>query len=153
METYIKQLVADIQQAHRAPQKTTIKEEGLAFEEQMEAVERWATGEGSPSTLAETTGLAIEQFPPSQKLSEAEMIEIMNAFQEMLGSFNMSADLPDILPVARAYPLMVSLLKEEAWYLPGGTLHFDFCTGYAPECELKEFCPCLEIWNKPLETY
>ena len=27
-------------------------------------------------------------------------------------------------------------------------MHFDFCSGYAPDCELKEHCPCLEIWNE-----
>jgi hypothetical protein len=29
-----------------------------------------------------------------------------------------------------------------------GDMTFDFCTGYAPDCIFKEYCPCLEIWNE-----
>jgi len=151
MEKYIKQLVSSIEHAHRIPEKSEKKDEDLTFEEQMEAVERWATGEGTPLTLAAMTGLEIGQFPPPEKLTEAEMKEIMAAFQELLGSFNMCADFPDTLPVSKAYPLMISLLNEEAWYLPGGTLCKDFCTGYAPECKLEEYCPCLQYWNQSEE--
>ncbi len=32
-----------------------------------------------------------------------------------------------------------------------GSMSFDFCSGYAPDCEFKEYCPCLEIWNEPLD--
>jgi hypothetical protein len=27
-------------------------------------------------------------------------------------------------------------------------MSFDFCTGYAPDCVFKEYCPCREFWDK-----
>jgi hypothetical protein len=114
----------------------------------MEIVEDYATGQNIPPSLSHQCGLLPEQFPPEAMLTEREMQIIIDAFQEMLSTRHIAADFPSGLPASRVYPLLVGLLKEEAWYFPGGMLHFDFCTGYAPDCELKEYCPCLKYWNE-----
>jgi hypothetical protein len=71
----------------------------------------------------------------------------MIAFQEFLETWHIQYHFPEHVPTSISYPLMVSLLNKEAWYLPGGYICYDFCTGYAPECDLKEYCPCLRIWE------
>jgi len=142
MRRYIHQLLEDIKNAHRPRDQ---KKSEPTFEEEMEAVENWAQGRGQiPQSLSVQCGLSIEQFPPVERLSEEDIELIMDAFQEMVSTWNLAVDFPENLPLARAYPLLINILSREAWYLPGGTLHFDFCTGNAPDCELKEYCPCLE---------
>jgi hypothetical protein len=146
MQLYLPFLLDDIKKAHRAEDVIETKKE-LSFEEEMEIVENYATGENLNS-LSSQCGLRKELFPAADLLSDAEMKTIVVAFHEMLDTWHISADLPDTLPLERAYSLLIGLLDEEACYFPGGTLHFDFCTGYAPDCELKEYCPCLQFWNE-----
>ena len=43
--------------------------------------------------------------------------------------------------------LIVDTLNKKNSIVNSGSMSFDFCTGYAPGCELKEYYPCLEIWN------
>ncbi len=147
MHPYIPHLLEDIKNAHRYDCSDSRQESKMTFEEEMEEVEKWATGIDIPPTLGHQCNLSFEQFPPVEMLTEDEMKIIIYALHEMLSTWNMEADIPSEVPTSRAYPLIISLLKEEAWYLPGGTLHFDFCDGYAPDCELKEYCPCLEYWK------
>ncbi|HZV70289.1 MAG TPA: hypothetical protein VFG10_12125 [Saprospiraceae bacterium] len=148
MHPYIPHLLIDILNAHRKDVDIHPLEEPLSFEEEMETVENYATGRNMPPSLSYQCGLTCEQFPPESMLTEDEMQTIINAFQEMLATRHITADFPSGLPASRAYPLLIGLLKEEAWFFPGGMLHFDFCTGYAPDCELREYCPCLKIWNE-----
>ncbi len=117
------------------------------FDEEMEAVEKWVSGDDPPPSLGYKCGLTPEMFPPPEKLTEEQMNLIGEAFHNMLITWNLQASFPSNLPNSRAYPLLVSLLEKEAWDLPGGTLVFDFCTGYAPDCVMKEYCACLKFWN------
>jgi len=147
MKTYITQLLADIQSAHRPDSVDNHVEAPVTFEEEMEVVDNYTSGTNIPPSLSLQCGLSKEQFPPTDKLTDTEVHTIIDAFQEMLSTWHINADFPSGVPDDRAYPLLIGLLDEEAWYFPGGMLHFDFCTGYAPECELKEYCPCLEYWK------
>jgi hypothetical protein len=148
MEKYVFQLMESIKKAHRPVPAGNFPPRVISFEEEMEAVEKWASGDDRPPSLGYKCGLTPEQFPPPDKLTEDQMVSISYAFQEMLETWNLRADFPSNLPVSRAYPLLITILEKEAWYLPGGALVFDFCTGYAPDCEMKEYCPCLKYWNE-----
>ena len=66
----------------------------------------------------------------------------------MMYSYNIGIDLPDELPAPLKYILIVGTLNEKIAIPEYGLMHFDFCTGNAPECALKEYCPCLKIWNE-----
>lgn len=148
MESYISYLVSDIQNAHRPVVTGIKKEKQLSFEDEMEIVEKWATqAADEPPTLGRQSGLSVEQFPPAEKLTGEEFLQVTSAFHEMLASWHVHADIPEAVPVAFAYNLLINLLNKTVWFFPGGMYHFDFCTGFAPDCELKEFCPCLEIWK------
>jgi hypothetical protein len=152
MKTYVTQLIADILKAHRTP-LTAAEKENFTFEEEMEAIENYAEGRNIPSPFSVQCGITVEQFPPEEQLEDDEIRQILDALEQMFLSRNMSVDMPENVPIRKAYPLIINLLNEEAWYFPTGTLHHDFCTGYAPECELGEYCPCLEIWNEKPENH
>jgi hypothetical protein len=142
-----KALLQVIKNAHNPTEYNNSNGIEPTFEEQMEAIEEYAEGKNIPPTLSQRSGLTEEQFPAVDKLNQEELKQVIDAFQEMMLTWNLTADLPENLPVDRAYPLLINLLKKEAWYLPGGFLHFDFCTGFAPDCELREYCACKEFWE------
>ncbi|MEP6648006.1 MAG: hypothetical protein ABJC12_13030, partial [Saprospiraceae bacterium] len=142
MDSYISYLLSDIQNAHRSVVTGIKREKQISFEDEMEIVENWATKAcDEPPTLGLQTGLSVEQFPPIEKLKSEELLQIILAFHEMLASWHIQAEIPEEVPAPFAYTLLINLLNESAWYFPGGMYHFDFCTGFAPDCELKEFCP------------
>lgn len=147
MHPYIPHLIADIEAAHRkdAPQE---KEEEKTMEEYFEEIDRWVSGVDE-RPFSYYCGLTTDIFPPPQQLTEHEMEIVNQAFLEMTESWNLWVDLPKNLPVAFAYDLLVNLLNRETMIPNEGFVGFDFCTGYAPDCELKEYCPCLKIWNSP----
>jgi len=143
---YIPHLLKDIAAAHRINEET--KEElQKTFEEEMEEVERYVSEEPA-HTLGYYCGMKAEDFPPPEQLSEKDMRTVCKAFNEMLWTWNFTIDLPKNLPASFAYTLMVASLDKKTFIAISGFVSFDFCTGYAPDCELKEYCPCLEYWNK-----
>ena len=148
MHPYIPHLLIDIKKGHLQGVPNFKIETPKSLEEEFDIIDDYTSGRNMPPSLSHQCGLLPEHFPPADMLTEKEMQIIIVAFQEMLSSRHIAVDFPSGLPVSRAYPLLVGLLDEEAWFFPGGMLHFDFCTGYAPDCELKEYCPCLEHWNK-----
>lgn len=146
MHPYLPHLLSDISAAHRPP--------GLRGEvgpqtvdEHIEEVERWLAGEKEQS-LSYYCGLKRDDFPPSGQLTDEDLHMVCAAYTEMLDSWNTGLDLPDEMPVGRKYDLMVSLLDEEFTPVDSGRSFFDFCSGYAPGCKLKEYCHCLEVWKE-----
>ena len=148
MDTYMHHLIHEIKNAHREQLTNEGSDREITFEEEMEIIEDYATGRNIPPSLSKKTGLTMDQFPHVEGLTDQEIEEVINCLHELYSSWHISADYPSNLPARRAYSLLVNILNEEAWYFPTGTLHFDFCTGYAPGCELEEYCPCLEHWDK-----
>ena len=147
MKKYLHQLLSDIRNAHRHPSQNANFVEHASFLEEMDVIEKWATGSEVQFPLSHHCGLNMEQFPPSNLLKQDEMKILNTAFHNMLDSWHIKAELPDNLPVDRAYQLLVPLLERDIVFFPGGTLHIDFCTGYAPDCELKEYCPCQKYYK------
>ena len=147
MKKYLDYLLDDIKNAHRSTFHPIISTKQPSFLEEMEIVEKWVDGTVDQSALSNQCGLQASHFPSASQLQSSEMERIIIAFHEMLASWHIAADIPPNLPVANTYLLLISLLDKGVCYFPGGTLHFDFCTGYAPDCELKEYCPCLEHWK------
>ncbi len=73
---------------------------------------------------------------------------VLEAFNSMMFTWNLDIDLPELLPLPIAYKMTVDTLNEKTSIANSGTMGFDFCTGYAPDCVFKEYCPCLKIWNE-----
>ncbi|MBI2968460.1 MAG: hypothetical protein HYY40_11710 [Bacteroidetes bacterium] len=143
---YIPYLLEDIAAAHRDAGEAKLHEP-KTIEEELEESERFVFDERE-HTLGYYCGLKTEDFPPAEQLSNSDLKKVCKAFEEMLFSWNHTIDIPKKLPPSFAYKLMVDCLNKKTFIPDSGICGFDFCTGYAPECELKEYCPCLKIWNE-----
>ena len=146
MHPYLPHLLADITAAHRT-EFPLVAEIPISFEEEMEEIERWVDGEDPPHTFGYYCGLETINFPPAAQFSDMEMEEVITAFGQMMFSWNLGIDLPETLPLPIAYKMTVDSLDMKTSIVNSGIMHFDFCTGYAPDCVFKEHCPCLEFWN------
>lgn len=148
MHLYLPHLLADIASAHRTDNAQDMQE-CQTLEKELEEVERWVTGELEEHTFSYYCGLEPQNFPPPGQFTQKELRVIWDAFSDMLSSWNASLDLPKKMPLHIKYGFMTGTLNKPFMVVEHGNIGFDYCTGYAPGCELKEYCPCLEIWNKP----
>jgi len=147
MHPYIPHLLADIANAHRTEIQNE-KSEEESLENHFREIDRWTNRDTPEHTFGYYCGLKKEDFPPAEQLSDEEMILVRNAFEKMMFTWNHGIDLPETLPPAFAYQLVIDSLEMETSIINMGMMHFDFCTGYAPDCAFKEYCPCLKIWEK-----
>lgn len=146
MHPYLPHLLADIATAHR--RKTPpISECSRTIEEHFEEAERWIAGEEPPHTFGYYCGLETIDFPPPDQLTNEDIQQVCEAFRKMMFSWNIDIDLPERLPLPIAYKIMVGTLDTKTEIVNSGIMSFDFCTGFAPDCIFKEYCPCLKIWN------
>ena len=148
MHPYIAHLIADIKNAHRA-EISEEKNIPQSMEEHFEEIEAWVGGDQPEHTFGYHCGLSSENFPPPEQLTDMEMKLIRKEFERMMYSWNIAIHLPEKLPIDFAYKITVDTLERNMTIVNNGCMNIDFCTGYAPDCDLKEYCPCLEIWNNP----
>lgn len=148
MHPYLPHLLTDIKAAHRPEGGREREHSPVSLWQELEEAERYATVEPE-LTLGYYCGLKVEDFPPPEQLSARDLKRVCKAFREMLLSWNADISLPDTLPLSFEYRLTTGTLNERFEPVNYGHITFDFCTGYAPDCALKEYCPCLEFWNSP----
>ena len=147
MHPYLQHLFADIEAAHR--NDIVIEQKPpMSFEEEMEEIESWVEGAEPDHTFGYYCGLEAINFPPAQQLTIEEMELVMTAFGKMMFSWNLDIDLPVSLPADIAYTITIDSLNMKTSIVNSGFMCFDFCSGYAPDCIFKEYCPCLKIWNE-----
>lgn len=155
MESYIKYLLEDIAGAVREETATAGAIENWShdsFEEYIEDVERYL--DCNPShPFSYFCGLGKEQFPPADQLNSLQMERICNAFERMLYSWNLDAELPDQLPVNRKYELMVSILDEKVEVIDQGITTIEFCNYDPPSCPFEGHCTCKDLYDTQDENY
>lgn len=143
---YVPHLLEDIKAAHR-PEESEPAESSI--EDYLEEVDRYIYGERHPGlcTFGDHCGLEPADFPPPEQLIDRDIEMICDAFEDLLFSWNARLSLPENIPLCLRYKLTVGVLSEEFIPMSIGYITFDYCSGYAPDCPLGEYCPCLEIWN------
>lgn len=152
MHPYLPHLLSDIAAAHqketdeKPPLDDDAKDDGFAA--YIEEVERYVSSEEPPHTFGYHCNLKIEDFPPSEQLCDDDLEKVCTAFQQMMFTYNLSVSLPENLPLPFAYNLTVDLLNEKTDIPTIGFITFDFCTGSAPDCILKAYCPCLKYCDE-----
>lgn len=148
MHPYLLHLLQDIHEAHRdIPSPRTTESPGAEENDtHLREIDRWISRDAE-HTLGYYCGLHPEDFPPRLQFAEGEIQRVCQAFEKMLVSWGIALDIPRALPLGKRYELMVGLLDETFTPVTIGTFVFDFCTGYAPGCALKEHCRCLEYWK------
>ncbi|HET8838353.1 MAG TPA: hypothetical protein VFM82_05085 [Flavobacteriaceae bacterium] len=153
MHPYLPHLLSDILAAHRRekPVRSGTAEfidENEAFEKHIEEVERFISGEGYEHNFGYYCGLKPLDFPLTEQFTDEEKKQVFEAFQKMLSTWNASMEFPEKLPPPLRYELMVKILNEEFMPMDEGLIAFDFCSGFAPDCDFKGYCPCWEYWNE-----
>ena|SRR5690606_13599658 len=145
MHPYLPHLLADIQAAHRNIEPPVITRQNT--ETNFDDVIQWLENNEPQHTFGYFCGLDPVNFPPTHQLSLKDIKLVCQAFQEMMFSWNLEIDLPEQLPLPITYKMMVNSLNTKTEIVDSGFLTIDSCTGYAPDCIFKEFCPCLDVWH------
>lgn len=151
MHPYLPHLLTDIADACRSEIPPEFGKP-QTIEDELEDMEKWVFAKEPQHTFGYYCGLNAENFPPAHQLTDDEMIIIRKAFEHMMFTWNQGIDLPENLPVAFAYKMIVDSLKMKTTIVNSGGMSFDFCSGYAPDCVFKEYCSCLKYWNNPLDV-
>ena len=151
MDTYLDQLIADLAAEATARRRVlnggapqTPEAEDQELEQHFAEVERFVNSAPETHLLARA-GLRLEQFPPAEKLSEAQAARLVEALVDLWHAYCCDIHLPEAMPARRQYTLTVKYSAEPMFFFAGGgTFHMDFCTGEPVGCELEEYCPCLQ---------
>ena len=142
MEKYINYLISDLQKTKQnVPPDPELGTEDTyeEFAEKMFAIET------APDVEAkELFGVSYEELPPAEKLTKQQMQKILIAIEDTFTTFNFSLEYPENVPLKLRYQLMRKQFAEPVHYMPGFTHHYDFCTGWCPDCEILDYC---EIWK------
>ncbi len=151
MEQYITQLIEDLLNAKRAESEEVEEEENEEDEFDIEAhfaeVDRYVSGDGE-EPLEEILGFEEVQFPPIEKLNDSQMKRVSEAFVECLFSWNITAEIPEDVPITLKYSLLVSTLKRQVYIQSYGFIHFEFCNYNVATCPFGiEFCQCKDFEN------
>jgi hypothetical protein len=145
MHPYLPHLLSDITAAHCKEDLWQFSTP-QSFEEEMEEIERWIEADDQ-YTFGDYCGLDPANFPPPQQLTHQEITTVVEAFKQMMHTYNLGIDLPENLPLEWGYSVVVDTLNKRTNIPRSGFGSIDFCTGYAPDCIFKEYCSCLEYWN------
>lgn len=150
MHPYIKHLLEDIKNAERLENDSLGYLKPTSFEEEIEEVERYVSGEGE-KPLSAFTGLNKESFPPSEQLTDEEMEIVLIAYDQMLATWNTQIDWQDNMPIRAQYDFLLKfVLNQRVIPLYNGIMHLDFCTGEPQGCDWGEYCYCLNYQDDPL---
>ena len=152
MHPYLPHLLSDIAASHQEESAKNRFVDNDANDDDIEAnfeeIERYLSSKESPHTFGYHCNLKLEDSPPSEQLSDDDLKKVCTAFHQMMLTYNLCISLPDNLPLPFAYRLTVDLLNEKTDIPTTGFITFDFCTGFAPNCILKAYCPCLKYWDE-----
>jgi len=147
MQKYVDQLIQRMKEAESQavdpidprllyPDHPSMEYEGLEYIAKIERDE--------PTAGEEMFGIAKDEFPSVERLTDTQLESLYNGICELLNSINNKIILPDEMPWELKYPLAVSLWDEGFMNLRGspGFWNFDFCTGEPEGCAMEEYCPC-----------
>lgn len=145
---YLNHLLEDIKNAHRKNKNFDSLSQPKTFEEEMEQLERWISGEFE-HPLSYFTGLKKDCFPPSNQFSEKEMHAVLEAFHKMMESWNASIDFPEEMPTQKRYEFLINhVLENEFTPIGHGQIHMDFCSGEPEGCDWETYCSCLRFYEE-----
>ena len=145
---YVEHLLRDIRQAKaNAPTEPDYSDlhPFRDFDDDLDEVERYVRNRSEDrKTIAEWTGLNPEAFPPVEKLTKEEQLEIVRALLDTFGAYNWCFEIPEEVPADFAYSLMLNQFSYPVDQVFFSRIIMDFCIGCAEECELKQYCSCLK---------
>jgi len=145
MTRYVKQLIADIYAAQNQ-EEFELKAEAKILDLHAKEDHFFTNGkELYKEVFGKVCGIKTKEFPPSKFLTDVQMEGICEAIERLLFSWNLNTDLPDELPVEKAYQLLVSVFDQKNTIVTHGQTDIEFCTSTPKTCVFGEFCECKKI--------
>lgn len=81
------------------------------------------------------------------------MKRVLEAFEEMLFTWNASIDYPENMPVKERYHFILTHVLEDEFYpVSSGFITFDYCTGNPEGCAWGHYCKCLDSYYDDYEV-
>jgi hypothetical protein len=144
MDKYINQLIEDLlaaQRVEKVPHNNQINDIEAHFAD----VERYVSGDYDQK-IGDVIGFYEEQFPPIERLNQAQMQAVAGAFEQLLNSYGVELDLPSELPIEKRYQLIISTINREVYIGDSGCVTLEFCHYDPTECPLgEEYCRCKDV--------
>ncbi len=151
MNKYIQQLIADIYAAQNQ-EEFELKSESKTFDFHNEVDAFFLPeGESFKEVFGKVCGLQSNQFPSKNLLTNQQMESICEAIDKLLFSWNLQTDLPDELPVEKAYQLLVGIFDKKNTMVSSGYSDIEFCNSVPKTCAFGDFCECKKI-DEAIET-
>jgi hypothetical protein len=161
MPTYVTHLLSDIEVAiqtrklaladkEQVRNALSIDEElrdDIAFAQHIMEVERYLQ-EDPPSDhhMYYHFGIANEQFPPLEHLTDSETDLLTDALINLWQAFNFDVVTPKDIPSRILYPLLLEKMKEPTFATDYGFTTFEFCDYECAYCPFGEqWCMCKEV--------
>ena len=145
MKRYVEQLIADIYAAQNQ-EEFELKTEFKTFDFHTKVDTFFLREEESfKEVFGKVCGLKSSQFPPTKLLTNDQMEGICEAIDRLLFSWNLYTDLPDELPVEKAYQLLVGIFDQKNTIVSSGHTDIEFCNSIPKTCAFGEFCECKKI--------
>jgi len=139
METYIKQLIADIEAAQK------MKVPPLRCND---------SDEHPKTSMERISGVEKICFPPVEKLSQAQIQDLVDAMIALLEENKYVVNVPARLPIELTYQKLVDKWTEKIYYVDSGLLGLDFCPDDPNDCDLHEWCDwCYEVGVDTIPVY
>lgn len=146
MQQYIKQLIEDLQAAHKlspiAKQKEPETQKEIIAE--LEEIDRLLTEEPE-KPMHNIFGIDPIMFPPIEKLQKKQAHQLVDEILELWAAFNIEAVYPKKFPKEQLYPLFVKKFKEPFIFFPMGITGIEFCDYESENCPFGEYCTCKDF--------
>lgn len=143
MHTYLDQILEDLRAAQAQPPEATKFFSHEAAGDPIQEVEAFLK---SPQhDFAYWTGISQEALPPLEALPADRVQELVDELKALWRAHKVEPLFPPNTPAWGQYRALRACWTSEVG--TNVTCTFDFCTGYAPDCVLEDFCPCKETWE------
>lgn len=146
MQRYIEQIIQDLQNA----KKNAVPEPDFSNMEYPEFEEKMLEIEESPNIPCKKIfGVSYEELPPPEKLTDAQMIQLIEAIEDMWEVFGVGSTMPENVPLKLQYELIKDTFLDDFHYMPGWHMTHDYCSGWCPDCKIADYCTSKnEIWTQ-----
>ena len=148
LQPYLDGLLADLRERHgQFPPEPNLR--ALApdptYPEEVEDTIAYLYG--PEYAMSELFDLGAEAFPPAAELSQDQAAALAEAILDLWRSLNIEADLPQGLPLALAYPVLVRRWGgEPVPVVRQGRVHVAFCDYEPADCPWPEaYCACRDF--------
>jgi hypothetical protein len=155
MQKYVEQLVADLDAAKaNRPEKPNVRvlyPDHPALDYGLDYIAEWECAPQIP--MNDLFGIDAVVFPDAERLTDAQVEQLVDAILSLWGYYNFAADVYDDVPIHLVYKALVNKWKNKpVQYVSEGVSHLEFCD-YEPErCPWgMEYCRCKDFEDDDMD--